>query len=124
MLKYSHMFLTLLRVTFGELFLDILYFPFWWYSFGAWKAFQGVVASIAGEFKQLNIGLWVKNIFTPMYGQYDWQGRMISFFMRVAQIIGRFIFFILWTAAAFLFFIIYLILPVAIIYYLLSLAVL
>jgi len=33
--------------------------------------------------------VWIKNIFTPMYGQTDWQGKLISFFMRLFQIIFR-----------------------------------
>ena len=37
----------------------------------------------------LAIGVWTKNIFVPMFGMHDWQSRIISFFMRVVQIIGR-----------------------------------
>jgi hypothetical protein len=37
----------------------------------------------------LALFVWIKNIFTPMYGQYDWQGRLISLFMRIVQIIFR-----------------------------------
>lgn len=33
--------------------------------------------------------VWIKNLFVPMYGQYDWTGRIISFFMRVFVMIGR-----------------------------------
>lgn len=115
------MFSTLLRVTFGELLWDIILFPFWWYSFGAWHAFQSALGSIGNEFNQLNIGLWAKNLFTPMYGQYDWQGRLISFFMRLAQIIGRFIFLLIWMIFAFAIFLAYLLLPVAVVYYLITL---
>lgn len=34
-------------------------------------------------------GLWLKNIFVPMYGQTDWQGRIMSFFMRFVNVVGR-----------------------------------
>ena len=37
----------------------------------------------------LAIKVWIKNIFVPMFGMHDWQSRIISFFMRVVQIIGR-----------------------------------
>ena len=33
----------------------------------------------------------MNNLFTPMYGQYDWQGRIISFFVRLFQLIFRLI---------------------------------
>lgn len=35
--------------------------------------------------------IWLKNFFVPMYGQYDWTGRLISVFMRLVILIGRFI---------------------------------
>ena len=48
----------------------------------------------------LAIGIWIKHVFTPMYGQHDWQGRLISFFMRVVQIILRAIALVAWAAVA------------------------
>lgn len=39
--------------------------------------------------KALGVFVWIKNIFRPMYGQTDWQGRLISFFVRVVQIFFR-----------------------------------
>jgi fatty acid desaturase len=37
----------------------------------------------------LGLSVWLKNIFTPMYGQHDFLGKAISFFMRLVQIIAR-----------------------------------
>jgi len=31
----------------------------------------------------------VRHIFTPMYGQTDFEGRLMSVFMRIVNIIGR-----------------------------------
>ena len=44
---------------------------------------------IQGYARTLAIRVWIRNIFVPMFGMYDWQSRLISFFMRVVQIIGR-----------------------------------
>lgn len=41
------------------------------------------------QIKSMAVGVWVKNIFVPMFGQRDWQSRIISFVMRVVNIIGR-----------------------------------
>ncbi|PIX12175.1 hypothetical protein COZ73_00770, partial [Candidatus Falkowbacteria bacterium CG_4_8_14_3_um_filter_36_11] len=50
--------------------------------------------------KSLALLIWIKNIGRPMYGQYDWQGRIISFFMRLIQIIIRSFFMLFWLALA------------------------
>jgi len=38
---------------------------------------------------QLAPMLWLKNLLVPMFGQYDWQGRLVSFFMRLVNVIFR-----------------------------------
>lgn len=68
---------------------DFLIFPFWWYSKGFFSVLHAALASVFLWQKELALDLWVKNIFVPMYGQYDIAGRIISFFMRLAQIVGR-----------------------------------
>ena len=46
--------------------------------------------------QSLGFFIWLKNIFTPMYGQRDWSGRLISFFIRLVQIIFRGLVLIVW----------------------------
>lgn len=53
----------------------------------------------------------MKNLFTPMFGQYDWQSRIISVFMRSVNIIGRSIAVIVVALAVFIAFLFYLALP-------------
>src|SRR3989344_358247 len=74
-----------------DLTLDLLYFPIWWYSTGLMERVSGVGDLVSGAMKSLQIGLWIRNIFVPMYGAYDWQSRIISVFMRCVQIVGRLI---------------------------------
>jgi len=83
-----------------DLTLDVAYFPLWWYSAGLLERFKSTGEMIQGSAKSLQLMLWIKNIFTPMYGQYDWQSRLISIFMRGVQIIGRFFALMFFSALA------------------------
>jgi hypothetical protein len=84
----------------GGVFKDILFFPFWWYSFGLAKFLIWLKSFLGDKQRSLGLGVWVKNIFVPMYGQRDWQGVLISIFIRIVQIIFRSIAMILWLLVA------------------------
>lgn len=105
---------------FKSLFLDwigeILYFPLWWYSKGLKVVIIHVVNSINGTLRDLALPLMLKNIFKPMFGQYDRQGRFISFIMRILLIFGRSIvfFFLLIIYLAILVF--WIVLPIVVAY--------
>ena len=91
--------------------MDILLFPVWWYSRGA-RAMAGYLyRAVVFEARRLAIGLWIQNIFVPMYGQWNWQGRLVSFFMRVVQILGRSIFLCVWALLLICVFLLYTVLP-------------
>lgn len=68
---------------------DILLFPIWWYTGGFLNFITSLMDFLADTEKSLAFFVWIKNIFVPMYGQRDWQGKLISFFIRVVQIIAR-----------------------------------
>ncbi len=94
-----------------EALIDIFYFPLWWYAGGAKHA----LFWCAGLFKRgnqaLGPGLWLKNIFVPMYGQFDWQGRLISFFIRLVNVLGRYFALVVWFAVVGFIFLLWLIFP-------------
>ena len=69
--------------------LDIVRFPLWWYSSGLLRTLRFAKEMIIGYERSLAVGIWVKNMFVPMFGQYDWQSRIISVFMRFVNVIGR-----------------------------------
>ncbi len=96
-----------------DLTLDFLYFPIWWYSTGLLERVTGTSDLIIGASRSLQIGVWVKNIFVPMYGAYDWQSRLISVFMRSVQIVGRVIALLFWVIVAFALFALYVFGPIA-----------
>lgn len=82
-------FLLGLRYFFIDLLGGVIKFPIWWYTHGLVFVAKGGWSWIAGYSKTLALSVWMKNLFVPMYGLYDWQSRIISFLMRVAQIIAR-----------------------------------
>lgn len=99
-----------------ETILDLISFPFWWYSVGAKRAAIWCAGVLRSGNDALSPGLWLKNIFVPMYGQYDIQGRFISFFIRLIQVIARSIALILWLVACLALFLCWLALPVLVVY--------
>lgn len=68
---------------------DILRFPAWWYGKGFLRAATYAIEFVQGYARTLGVMVWAKNIFVPMFGRYDWQSRIISVFMRLANVIGR-----------------------------------
>jgi hypothetical protein len=95
---------------------DIFFFPFWWYSFGLIKIAKSLAAFVANKGKSLGLLVWIKNIFVPMYGQRDWQGKIISFCIRLVQIIFRTIFFVFWVVLALILFFAWFLTPIVIVY--------
>ena len=68
---------------------EILYFPLWWYGPGLKRVALYTVNSIKNTEASLGVSIMFKNIFKPMFGQYDSQGRIISFLMRLLLTIVR-----------------------------------
>jgi len=100
----------------AELVRDIIYFPLWWYSRGLIQLLKGLKNFLINREKSLALLVWIKNIHRPMYGQYDWHGMLISFFMRLIQIIVRGIAMLIYLIIAMLVFCFWLILPALTIY--------
>lgn len=99
-----------------DIVLDVVRFPVWWYTRGA--------AHVAGWYgEQLGYGLdrlallvLLKNLGTPMFGDYSWQGKIISFFVRIVQLFVSIILFFGWMVWHTLVFIIYFLLLPAIVW--------
>ena len=108
--NYFMMILVLQRMAL-EFLVDLFYFPIWWYTAGAKKALLFCVDLVREGSMNLAPGLWFKNIMVPMFGQYDWQGRIMSFFMRLVNVIIRSILLAIWVAVVFVIFMFWFILP-------------
>lgn len=109
-----------LRTVFVNTIADFFYFPIWWYTRGLLKQFKGVTGSFLSRKHDLAIDVWLKNIGTPMYGQYDFAGRVISFFMRLAQIIGRTFVLAVWAVLLLLWLLVWVAIPLIVVYFFVS----
>ena len=110
------MFIIVLQRLAIEAILDIFNFPIWWFSFGIKRALLWCMEVFKSGNAWLAPGLWITNLFVPMYGQYDWQGRIISFLMRSVQIFFRLIGLAIWLFFCIVLFVVWIAWPLAIAY--------
>lgn len=94
---------------------EILYFPLWWYSAGLILTLKWAGHKIVGFENVTGFSIWLFNIFTPMYGENDFWGRFISFFIRLFQIIFRGIALLIYVVIIFALVVLWLLAPVGII---------
>ncbi len=99
-----------------EFFLDLIYFPLWWYTGGVKQAGFFCWQLLQQGNLRLAPGLWLKNIFVPMFGQTDLQGKLISLLMRLVNIIGRSIALFFWLFVVLFVFCLWLVFPVVLVY--------
>jgi hypothetical protein len=95
---------------------EIIFFPIWWYSIGLAKVVRGLMNFLSDRQRSLALFVWIKNIFKPMYQQYDWQGLLISFFMRSIMIVIRGVALLFWVVFALIALAFWLALPLYVIY--------
>ena len=95
---------------------EVLYFPIWWYTAGLKRTILYIGNGIRNSFFNLALPIMFKNLFKPMFGQYDRQGRIISFFMRIILTISRSIVFILFIIFYLLLLIVWIIMPIIIVW--------
>ncbi len=68
---------------------DLLLMPVWWYTKGFGIFLRGLYESALSFDVAFGWSIWVKNMFTPLYGQTDFVGRVFSFFLRLVNSIVR-----------------------------------
>ena len=69
--------------------VSLFTYPVWWYTKGLVALVRWIQEGLEYRWKKYALGLWIRNIATPMYGEYSYLGRAVSFFMRVVVIFGR-----------------------------------
>lgn len=79
----------ILRLLFVDFLGSFAWFPFWWYTIGFRRFAFWCRLQLQYRMRQYSFRVWMRNFFVPMYGQYDWTGRLVSFFMRGVVLIGR-----------------------------------
>jgi len=104
-----------IRYFFVDLIGGVLGFPVWWYTHGLAMMARWAGGSVRSASQYLGLGVWMKNIFVPMYGETSFAGRAISFGVRFFMILVKGFGVILWSIFAFIAFAVYVaILPLAV----------
>ncbi len=78
-----------IKILFFDFLGEVLYFPVWWYGSGLKRMFLHTWHRVRALARNLALKIMLRNLFRPMFGQYDRAGRVISFFMRLLLIISR-----------------------------------
>ncbi len=86
---FKHNFFTYGSQIIIKILLEIVYFPIWWYSSGLVELIKRLWHFLEQRERSLGFSIWLKNILVPMYGQNDIAGRIISFVIRLIQVIYR-----------------------------------
>lgn len=112
----QNIFILTVKFVLLEIIGDIVYWPVWWYTKGLMQAVRFVFEHIRFEQEKIALVIWMRNIFTPMFGQYDWQGRIISFFMRCILIVAKMVYLAVFSVLHLVFFAAYIAAPVVAVY--------
>jgi hypothetical protein len=108
-----------IRFFFKDFLGDFVAFPLWWYSRGTVRVIQFILEHASRMAQTLSLRIWVKNLFVPMYAQYDIAGRIISFVLRIVVLFYRFVKFVIWLAILLVLLGLWLFGPLAVLYYVL-----
>ncbi len=92
--------------------LHILWFPLWWVTGNVWLTLRWLSDMIRTGNDQLAPGLWLANLFVPMFGQTDWQGRIMSVAMRFVNVIVRAVLLVIWVIVSIAMSLFWLLIPV------------
>lgn len=87
-------------------------FPWWWYTRGVRRVLGWATRALRGWEHAVGLRLWMRALLVPMYGQTDLQGRLVSFAMRLAVLVGRVVQVVLGTIVVLIAVLGYLALPV------------
>jgi hypothetical protein len=92
---------------------QLILLPIWWYTNGLKLVFKSTINSMKYASELFGLGIWVKNLFVPMYGETSLAGRTISFGVRLVMIFIRGLATLVLSILAWMGFVLYLIiLPV------------
>lgn len=108
------------KIFFKDLFLDIiwevLYFPIWWYSRGFKKTALFCWQKIKDGWRALSLTIFLESFFKPMYGQHGWDAYILSLATHLVQLLWRLSLIILWFVFWLFVLILWIALPILIIW--------
>ncbi len=100
-----------------DVLLDVVRFPYWWYSRGTVLVLGWYVSVLRDGASRLALVVLLKNLGRPMFGDYTREGRIISFLVRIVQLLVSYVLFLLWWFAVTLLLFGYLLLLPAAVFY-------
>ena len=100
MLNCLYMSQAIAPIVVNELFGSILLFPVWWYTRGLRHVLTWAKNFMRDANESYALSVWIKNLFVPMYGDSEWSGRVLSFFVRCGLIAVRGGAVLVWCALA------------------------
>ncbi|MBI3963796.1 MAG: hypothetical protein HY341_02240 [Candidatus Kerfeldbacteria bacterium] len=83
----DHVVTNALRFIAVDLVWEFLYLPIWWYTRGVMRMARYVRDQVADLVDSLGFLILVRNFTKPMFGDYTRSGKIISFFIRLIQIV-------------------------------------
>ncbi len=105
-----------IRFVVKDIVWSIVYFPIWWYTAGALNVLKLIGKEVRGFARAYNLRILLRFMFTPMYGQNDIAGRLISLYVRLGHFLILSIYSVLYISVLSLSFVIWIILPIIIVY--------
>ena len=112
----NNVFIATLKFVFIDIIGDFVYWPIWWYTTGLKNMLVFCGDQIKKIWGFLALGIWLKNMFTPMYADRSILGRLISFGVRIIILIWRLVWFFIWLALIISLLIAWLLGPVAVVW--------
>lgn len=97
----------------ADVFGSLAYFPVWWYTRGALRTAKMCMHTVAEQARDYGVNVWIKNLFVPMFGQHDFWGKLISFWLRTTMILFYSFLLLMLSLAMLAAFILWLVVPIA-----------
>jgi len=105
-----------IRFLISDFLIELFEFPVWWYTVGLRNVIRLIFQSIQRVANSLRLPTLFRFLLTPMFGLRDWVSRIISFGVRIVHFCLLVALSICWTIVLFALFIVWLVLPIIVIY--------
>lgn len=69
--------------------LNLLTFPFWWYTAGAAISWQWTKKHLHYSLQKTGLLMFAQHLGEPLYKDYTKSGRILSFFLRIILLIFK-----------------------------------
>lgn len=99
-----------------DILADFVIWPVWWYTVGLKNRLKFSWVQIKKIWLSLGLHIWLRNLFTPMYGDKSIVGRLISFPVRLIMLVWKLFWFLIWTGIILILFGLWIAGPIAVVW--------